>query len=82
MRLDYDFDRMAQYAVEQIDGDFCVVNPEYNKIEYKLKKVREKINRRLAKLYKLEHETSMIIIITQDDYYKRVPSNTVENLKL
>lgn len=56
MRLDYDFDRMAQYAVEQIDGDFCVVNPEYNKIEYKLKKVREKINRRLAKLYKLEHE--------------------------
>jgi Skp family chaperone for outer membrane proteins len=56
MRQDYDFDRMAQYAVEQIDGDFYVVNPEYNKIEYKLKKVREKINRRLAKLYKLEHE--------------------------
>lgn len=56
MRQDYDFDRMAQYAVEQIDGDFEVVNPEYNKIEYQLKKVREKINRRLAKLYKLEHE--------------------------
>lgn len=56
MRQDYDFDRMAQYAVEQIDGSFEVVNPEYNKIEYQLKKVREKINRRLAKLYKLEHD--------------------------
>jgi hypothetical protein len=56
MRQDYDFDRMSQYAVEQIDGDFEVVNPEYNRNEYKLKKVREKINRRLAKLYKLEHE--------------------------
>lgn len=56
MRQDYDFDKMAQYAIEQIDGDFQVVNPEYNKIEYKLKKAREKINRRLAKLYKLEHE--------------------------
>jgi len=56
MRQDYDFDRMAQYAVEQIDEDFKVVNPEYNKIEYQLKKVREKINRRFAKLYKLEHD--------------------------
>lgn len=56
MRLDYDFDRMAQYAIEQIDGDFEVINPEYNKLEYQLKKVREKINRKLAQLYKLEHD--------------------------
>lgn len=56
MRQDYDFDRMAQYAIEQIDGDFKVVNPEYNRLEHKLKKIREKINRRLAGLYKLEHE--------------------------
>jgi hypothetical protein len=34
-----------------------VVNPEYNRTDYKLKKVREKINRRLAKLYLLEHES-------------------------
>lgn len=57
MRQDYDFDKMAQYAVEQIDGDFKVVNPEYNKLDYKIKKVREKISRRLANLYILEHES-------------------------
>jgi hypothetical protein len=56
MRQDYDLDKMMQYATEQIDEDFVVVNPEYNRLDYKLKKVREKMNRRLAKLYKLEHK--------------------------
>jgi hypothetical protein len=56
LRQEYDFDRIAQYTVEQIDNDFCVVNPEYNNISYKLKRVREKISRRRAKLYKLYEE--------------------------
>lgn len=56
LRLDYDFDKLAQYAIEQVDGDVEVVNPEYNRMNYRLKKVRERINRRLAKLYQLEHE--------------------------
>jgi len=56
LRLDYDFDKLAQYAIEQIDGDTVVVNPEYNRLGHRLKKIREKINRRLAKLYQLEHE--------------------------
>jgi hypothetical protein len=56
MRQDYAFDKMAQYAIEQIDGDFKVVNPEYNRLDYRLKKTREKINRRLARLYNLEHQ--------------------------
>lgn len=57
LRQDYDLDKMAQYAIEQLDGEFEVVNPEYNRLDYKLKKVREKISRRLAKLYLLEHES-------------------------
>jgi hypothetical protein len=56
LRQEYDFDRIAQYTVEQIDNDFYVVNPEYNNIAYKLKKVREKINRRRARLFKLYEE--------------------------
>lgn len=56
MRQDYAFDKMAQHAVEQIDGNFEVVNPEYNRLDYRLKKIREKISRRLARLYNLEHE--------------------------
>ncbi|OQY12246.1 MAG: hypothetical protein B6I31_03500 [Desulfobacteraceae bacterium 4572_19] len=56
MRQDYDFDRLLQYAVEQIDKDFVVVNPEYNNIAYRLKKIREKISRRMAALYKLQED--------------------------
>jgi len=56
MRQDYDFDRLLQCAVEQIDKDFVVVNPEYNNIAYRLKKIREKISRRMAALYKLQED--------------------------
>jgi len=56
MRKDYDFDRVLQYLVEQIDSDFIVSNPEYNNLSYYIKKVREKISRRKAKLYELIEE--------------------------
>lgn len=56
LRQDYDFDRLLQYAVDQLDNDFVVVNPEYNNVSYRLKKIREKINRRMAALYKCEEE--------------------------
>lgn len=53
LRQEYDFDTMAQYVVEQLDSNFKVVNPEYNNLSYKLKKLREKINRRKAQLFTL-----------------------------
>lgn len=53
LRLDYDFDKIAQYLVHQIDDEFRVVNPAHNKLEYQLKKTREKIARRKAGLYML-----------------------------
>jgi hypothetical protein len=56
LKQDYDFDRLMQYAVESIDSDFVVVNPEYNNLNYKLKKTREKISRRKAIIYNLEQE--------------------------
>lgn len=56
MRKDYDFDRVLQYVVDQIDSDFVIVNPEYSNLSYYIKKLREKINRRKAKLYELKHE--------------------------
>lgn len=56
MRKDYDFDRMLQYLVEEIDNDFVVSNPEYNNLTYELKKIREKISRRQAKLFQLMEE--------------------------
>lgn len=56
MRKDYDFDRMIQYVVEQIDSDFVVSNPEYNILSYQIKKTREKISRRRAKLFELKEK--------------------------
>ena len=53
MRQDYDFDRMLQYSVEQIDGEFTVNNPEYSNLTYKIGKLREKISRRKALLFEL-----------------------------
>jgi len=56
MRQDYDFDKIAQYTTDQIDNDFVVVNPAHNKANYQLKKIRERIARRKAKLYTLMEE--------------------------
>lgn len=56
LRLDYDFDKIAQYLVQQIDDEFMVVNPAHNKLEYQLKKAREKIARKKAGLYVLIEE--------------------------
>lgn len=53
MRQNYDFDRMVQYTVDQIDGDFKVANPAYNKVAYALRKIREKISRKKGILYNL-----------------------------
>lgn len=53
MRQDYDFDRIMQYTVEQIDKEMVVNNPEYNNITYKIGKLREKISRRKALLFGL-----------------------------
>lgn len=56
MRKDYDFDRILQYVVESIDNDLVVANPEYNNLTYYIKKIREKISRKKAKLFELIEE--------------------------
>lgn len=53
MRREYNLDSITQYVVEQIDGEFAVSNPEYNNVTYKIKKIREKIGRRKARLLDL-----------------------------
>ena len=56
LRSDYDLDRIVHYLVNKIDDDFKVVNPPHRKLTNKLKKIREKIARRKARLYELIHE--------------------------
>ncbi len=53
---EYDLDRMVYYLTNEIDKELIVVNPEYSKLDSKIKKIREKISRRKAKLYDLVHK--------------------------
>lgn len=80
LRQDYDFDRLLQYAVEQIDKEFIVNNPEYNNKTYKLGKLREKINRRKAKLYELQ-EKNVNDDLDKANKYLQVQLETIEDLR-
>jgi len=51
MRQDYALDKIIQYSIDELDNNIKVVNPEYNKVDYNIKKEREKLGRRKAKLY-------------------------------
>jgi len=53
---DYDFDKMISFGVETIDMEKTVVNPEYRKATYKLKKLREKKQRIESKFYPLAEQ--------------------------
>jgi hypothetical protein len=55
---DFDFDKMIQYGTQSIDENKEIVNPEYRKINYKIKKLTEKIQRREAKFYKVVEEVN------------------------
>lgn len=80
LRQDYDFDRLLQYAVEQVDKDFLVNNPEYNNKTYKLRKLREKINRRKAKLYEFQEKNIKEDLSTANKYLQK-QLETIEELK-
>ena len=56
MIMDYDFDKMIQFGTEDIDENKEVVNPEYRKLSYRLKKEKEKTARLKAKLFPLTEE--------------------------
>jgi hypothetical protein len=56
MRQEYDIDRIIQYGVDELNNTIMVVNREYSNLTYRLKKLREKIARRHAKLYALMEE--------------------------
>jgi len=50
---DYDFDKMISFGVETIDMEKTVVNPQYRKATYQIKKLREKKQRIESKFYPL-----------------------------
>lgn len=56
MIMDYDFDKIVEYGTETIDENKEVVNPEHRKLNYRLKKQKEKTARLKAKLFPLTEQ--------------------------
>lgn len=71
MRLEYDLDKIYQYAVKEIDKEVMVVNPDHSKLSYQIKKLSEKINRRRAELYKIQQENCFDDLDNTSSYEKK-----------
>lgn len=56
MRQEYALDKIIQYGIEQIDDNVMVVNREYSNITSRIKREREKLYRRKAKLYNIQQQ--------------------------
>lgn len=60
MSENFNFDRMIEYGLEDVAQDTIIPNPEYNKINYQLKKAREKRRRLQASIYeKIENKDNL-----------------------
>ena len=59
MRIDYALDKIIQYSIDELDGNINVVNVEYNNLTYKIKREREKLARRKAKLYEYDQKNPL-----------------------
>lgn len=62
MSENFDFDRMIEYGIEDVAQNTVIPNPEYNKINYQLKKAREKKRRLQASIYqKIEGKENLTL---------------------
>jgi hypothetical protein len=56
MMQNFDFDKLTEYGIEEVDPNKMVVNPLYRKVEYRLKKLREKLARVKARFFNIVEE--------------------------
>ena len=62
MSENFNFDRIIEYGIEDVAQDTTIPNPEYNRINYQLKKAREKRRRLQASIYeKIENKDDLTI---------------------
>jgi hypothetical protein len=85
MRQEYALDKIIQYSTDEIGSDIKVVNQEYNNITYRIKKEREKLGRRKAKLY--AHQTQNPIQLyeredKEDKKWMRIKLEMIEEIQL
>ena len=82
MRQEYALDKIIQYSVDEIDTDIKIVNPEYNNITYKIKKEKEKLGRRKAKLYECEEINPLQLTEKENEKRMRKRLELVEEISL
>lgn len=56
MMQNFDFDKLTEYGIEEVDPNKLVVNPSFRKVEYRLKKFREKLARVKARFFNIVEE--------------------------
>jgi hypothetical protein len=72
MSENFDFDRMIEYGFEDVSPQKIIPNPAYNKLNYKLKKSREKLRRIQAKVFtKIEHDQELTIEQALENFSKK-----------
>ncbi len=71
----FDFDKMIEYGFEDVCPKRTLPNPEYNKVNYQLKKCREKKSRLQAKVFrKIEIDEDLTIDKALEKYAKKSDS--------
>jgi hypothetical protein len=82
MRLDYALDKIIQYSVDKLDENIKVVNVEYNNLTYKIKKEREKLARKKAKLFENNQKNPLLESEQENTKWMKSSLKLVEEIKL
>jgi len=82
MRQEYALDKIIQYSVDELDDNIQVVNQEYNNITYRIKKEREKLSRRKAKLYEHDLQKQMQSIEKEDKKWVKEKLELIEEIQI
>lgn len=79
MSENFNFDRVLEYGFEEVSDQTIVSNPQYNQVNYQLKKAREKQARLKARMYnKIEDNEEMTI----DQVKKKIAKHSDVLLKI
>jgi hypothetical protein len=82
MRQEYALDKIIQYSVDNLDNDILVVNREYSNITCQIKKEKEKIVRRKAKLYHYPQRNVGPFSETEDEQWMKSYLELIEEIRL
>jgi hypothetical protein len=78
MMANYNLDHIIEYGTESLDPELKIVNPTYKKYNNQVKKIREKLSRRKAHLYKFNTEQTELTIDEQKKIDNKIAAIVAE----